>query len=135
MTPAAIEAAKACVAGSQSARMTFPEVLERLAAVGIERYHADLCRHENTYYAPDGDACVVPGGHLNDAPADVFAASGVEDAIRASQRGEIDYRTFCERVAAAGCAGYLVSLHGRRAVYYGRSGETFVEPFPTLSKK
>lgn len=29
-----------------------------------------------------------------------------------------------------GCVGYHVSLAGRRAVYYGRSGETHVEQFP-----
>ncbi len=30
----------------------------------------------------------------------------------------------------AGCAGYFVSLIGRRAVYFGRTAETHVEPFP-----
>lgn len=37
---------------------------------------------------------------------------------------------FCRKVAAAGCAGYVVSFPGRRAVYMGRTGETHVETFP-----
>jgi uncharacterized protein YbcV (DUF1398 family) len=47
------------------------------------------------------------------------------------QAQKIKYREFCVRIADAGCVGYLVSLVGRRAVYYGRSGESYVEPFPT----
>lgn len=34
---------------------------------------------------------------------------------------------------AAGCAGYLVSLPGRRVVYYGRTGETHVELIPAAA--
>jgi hypothetical protein len=51
--------------------------------------------------------------------AQTFSAEGVEKALRAIQRGEIGYREFCERIAAAGCVGYIVSLAGRRALYYG----------------
>jgi hypothetical protein len=41
------------------------------------------------------------------------------------------YKGFCEKVLAAGCAGYIVSLAGRRAVYFGRTAETHVELFPS----
>ncbi len=40
------------------------------------------------------------------------------------------YAGFCATVAAAGCAGYLVSFPGRRVVYFGRTAETHVEHFP-----
>ena len=30
----------------------------------------------------------------------------------------------------AGCAGYFVSIPGKRVVYYGRTGETHVEIIP-----
>ena len=40
------------------------------------------------------------------------------------------YKGFCSKVAAAGCAGYIVSFSGRRALYLGRTGETHVEYFP-----
>ena len=54
----------------------------------------------------------------------------MEAAIRAVQGGRLDYKGFCERILAAGCVGYHVSLAGRRCVYYGRTGETHVEMFP-----
>lgn len=119
-----------CTEGSDEGRMTFPEVLARLAEVGVEQYHADLCRHEKTYYLRDGGSIVVPTRPARGALAEAFSAEGVEAAVRASQAGRITYEGFCERVRAAGCAGYLVSLAGRRALYFGRTAETFVEPFP-----
>jgi uncharacterized protein YbcV (DUF1398 family) len=63
------------------------------------------------------------------APED-FSAEGVEKAVRAIQRQEIGYRKFCRLIADAGCVGYFVSLTGRRAVYYGRTGDEDVEWFP-----
>jgi hypothetical protein len=38
-----------------------------------------------------------------------------------------------EPVAQASCVGYMVPLAGRRAVYYGRTGESYVEPFPAAA--
>ena len=99
-------------------------------AVGTERYHTDLIRGEKTYYLPSGESHVVAHAWAAHAPARDFSASGVEAAVRAVQAKQIRYREFCERIGAAGCVGYFVSLDGRRAVYYGRTGDNYVEPFP-----
>jgi uncharacterized protein YbcV (DUF1398 family) len=120
----------ACTRDSDAGTSRFPEIVARLVTAGVERYHADLIRAEKTYYLPSGESEVVPDAALQVAPALAFTAGGVEAAVRASQAGSIDYREFCRRVAAAGCAGYFVSLSGRRALYYGRTGETHVELFP-----
>ena len=120
-----------CSKASAEERITFPEVVAKLNQAGIERYHADLVRSEKTYFLPDGSSEVVPNSTISPVPADTFSADGVEAAVRAIQSGLIQYKAFCERIAAAGCVGYMVSLAGRRAVYYGRTGETYVESFPT----
>lgn len=78
---------------------------------------------------PDGET-EVARGHKSRAPTQTFSAEDVEQALRAIQRGEIGYREFCERIAAAGCVGYIVSLAGRRALYYGRANDSYVEWFP-----
>lgn len=114
--------------GSDQERISFPEVVRRLMEAGVERYHADLVAAHKTYYMPDGGFETVPC-HETPPPAPAFSAKGVEAAVRAIQAAAIGYREFCARIAAAGCAGYFVTLAGRRAVYYGRAGETFVEPF------
>jgi uncharacterized protein YbcV (DUF1398 family) len=114
---------------SDEGRIAFPNVVKALAEVGIERYLADLISASKTYYLPGGEFEVVHGDK-SPAPAAEFSAPGVESAVRAIQRGEIDYGAFCARIAAAGCVGYLVSLAGRRASYFGRTNECHVEWFP-----
>lgn len=121
---------KECTAGSDDGRFTFPQVVMKLMDSGIGHYHADLGRGEKTYYMPNRGSAVVSCHALEGVPAEDFSATGVEAAVRAIQRGEIGYREFCEKIAAAGCVGYFVSIAGRRAVYYGRTLETYVEPFP-----
>ena len=119
-----------CSRASNEERVTFGEVVAKLMATGVERYHADLVRADTIYFLPDGsshrvaldvDAATVP-------PA--FSAQAVAAAIRAIQAGHIRYRAFCRQIMNAGCVGYHVSIAGRRAVYYGRTGETHVELFP-----
>jgi uncharacterized protein YbcV (DUF1398 family) len=119
-----------CTRASDEERAQFPVIVGQLVAAGVERYHADLVRSEKTYYLPDGSNIVVPCHAVELQPAQAFSAQQVEAAVRASQQEEIGYREFCRRVVRAGCAGYWVSLVGKRAVYYGRTGETHVERFP-----
>jgi len=130
MDARAIDTMTHCTEASDEERVTFPEVVAALMAAGIERYHADLLRAEKTYYMPDGSSHVTPTRAIGAAVAQDFSAAGVDAAVRAVQAGRIRYVEFCERIMTAGCSGYFVSLAGRRAVYYGRSGETHVEPFP-----
>jgi uncharacterized protein YbcV (DUF1398 family) len=56
----------------------------------------------------------------------------VREAIREAQQAaeSYTYKGFCDKVAGAGCAGYLVSFPGRRVLYFGRTGETHTEYFP-----
>ena len=111
----------------------FPEVVRRLSAAGVERYHVDLTRLEKTYYAGDS-----AGGSareslpLPEAPpvAGRFSALAFEAALRDAQAARIGYADFLRRIMAAGVSDYFVCIGGRRAVYLGRQGESHVERFP-----
>ena len=118
-----------CTRASDEERVTFPDVVKALMDAGIERYHADMARGERTYYMPDGTSHCVPS-HPVPAAATAFSDEAVEAAIRAIQKGDIRYREFCARIAAAGCVDYDVFLAGRRAVYRGRLGDSHTEWFP-----
>lgn len=119
-----------CATGSLEGRLTFPEVVQKLAKIGVERYHADYSRQEVTYYLPDGESFVAALPHASQAAAVTFSAGAVEAAIRGIQRGEIQYAEFVRKTIAAGCVGYFVQIAGRRALYFGRQGEIHLEPFP-----
>ena len=120
-----------CTRGSDEERLTFPAVVGKLMQAGVERYRADLCRSEKTYYMSDGESHVVPAAKIDGVAAQIFSAAGVETAVRAIQAGKITYKDFCARIAAAGCVDYTVSIAGRRAIYFGRTGDFYVEPFPS----
>ena len=119
-----------CVNGALSGKLNFPEIVGRLAQIGVERYHADYSRGEITYYLPDGDSLVVATPHASHATTLEFSSSAVEAAVRQSQRNEHTYPDFIRKTMAAGCVGYFVQITGRRAIYFGRNGEIHIEHFP-----
>lgn len=119
-----------CAQGALTGEIAFPEIVGRLAQIGVERYHADYSRQEITYYLADGDSLVVATHHPFHAMATEFLASAVESAVRQSQRNEHTYLDFIRKTMAAGCVGYFVQITGRRVIYFGRDGESHVEHFP-----
>ncbi len=121
-----------CLAAAFAGRMTFPETVGRMIETGVERYDVDLARFEATHYGLDGSTHLEPMPDFDRprVPAG-FDADGVRAAIAAIQRGEIDYPEFLRRSMAAGTVGYGVFLAGRKVVYFGRAGDSHVEPFPS----
>jgi uncharacterized protein YbcV (DUF1398 family) len=115
--------------GSEDGRMAFPAVLRALGEAGVGRYHADLATGARTYFMPDGDFEITQGAPVRGA-APAFDPDGVKAALKKVQAGAIGYPEFCRWIADAGCVGYLVSLSGRNALYYGRSNDSYIEWFP-----
>jgi uncharacterized protein YbcV (DUF1398 family) len=109
----------------------FPVVMQKLASAGVQAYTADLIAMRKTYYDAGGESIdeVLP---LVKAPpiADRFDAASIETAVRAIQRKEIGYAEFLRRIMQGGCASYRVFFGGRKAMYFGRDGAFFTEPFP-----
>lgn len=124
--------AQTCLDGAESNTMTFPHIVGMLMQEGFESYAMDFRRRSATYYLPDGDSVVLPT-HQSRAPvASALDVEAVRAAISEAQRlvPGYTYAGFCEKIMAAGCAGYIVSFSGFRAVYFGRTAETHVEHFP-----
>lgn len=131
MTDMQQDVARRCLAGAEEDNMTFPQIVGALIAAGFEGYAVDLRSGIAQYYPQEGEPITLPI-HRGPAPiAPRFDSAAVCAAIGEAQalaRG-YTYRGFCEKVRAAGCAGYMVSFSGRRALYYGRTAETHVELF------
>ena len=127
-----IVVAQACLDAAAGDRMSFPQIVGALIAAGFESYAVDFRRSSATYYLADGDSVELATQAVTTPVAARFDAPAIQAAIGEAQQmvPGYSYRGFCEKVAAAGCAGYLVSFLGRRAVYVGRTGETHVELFP-----
>jgi len=131
MDALSVALAERCLRGAEDDTMPFPEIVRALAEAGFEGYAVDFRATTATYYLRDGASASL----TIRAAATIAAAFNValiQAAIREAQTlaPGYSYRGFCQKVAAAGCAGYLVSFSGRRALYYGRTAETHVELFP-----
>lgn len=127
-----INIAEFCLHAAHDGSLSFPEIVGKLIAAGFEGYTVDYRRKTQTYYLPDGDSLMLDMPQSAGRIAAAFDASGVGALVKWAQANGPDYsyRRFCEKVKAAGCAGYLVSFLGRRVVYFGRTAETHVEHFP-----
>jgi uncharacterized protein YbcV (DUF1398 family) len=128
------DVARSTLEGSESGAMTFPQSLRMLTEAGFEGYAVDFRRSTRTYYMPNGEAIELHTAPTPTSVAESFDAAVVRESIRAAQAlvPGYTYKGFCAKVAGAGCAGYMVSLLGRRVLYYGRTCETHVEYFPGL---
>jgi uncharacterized protein YbcV (DUF1398 family) len=131
MTQEQITVIQECASLSIAGKISFGAVVGKLMGIGLERYHADYSRMENTYYMPDGQSLVVSMPHATVQIAEIFSAKGVETAVRQAQRGEIFYPEFIKQTVAAGCVGYFVQITGHQVIYFGRNGEQHVEKFPS----
>jgi uncharacterized protein YbcV (DUF1398 family) len=109
----------------------FPVVVQRLAGAGVTAYTADLIALRKTYYDAEAEtfdkSLPLTGGP---AVAAQFNGATVEATVKAIQRQEIGYAEFLRRIMRAGCARYCVYFGGRKAVYFGRDGDSYTEPFP-----
>ncbi|MEI9928386.1 MAG: hypothetical protein WDN44_12695 [Sphingomonas sp.] len=103
-----------------------------MVEAGFEGYLVDLRSGRAVYYLPDGESFELATHRSPIAIAPGFDAEVVKGAIREAQDlvPGYSYKGFCDKVKRGGCAGYLVSFSGRRALYFGRKAETHVEHFP-----
>jgi uncharacterized protein YbcV (DUF1398 family) len=113
------------------ANTPFPAVVHKLAEAGVTAYTADLIALRKTYYGAGAESLdkALP---LADSPAIApdFDSAAVEATVKAIQRKEIGYTEFLRKIMAAGCARYSVFFGGRKAMYFGRDGAVYTEPFP-----
>ena len=132
MTEDQIAVAQKCLFAAENDSMNFPDIVGTLIAAGFESYAIDYRRATATYYLPDGDSIVLDTYRVDGEVASQFDAASLQVAIREAQTQVpgYSYAGFCRKAVAAGTAGYIVSFLGRRAVYFGRTGECHVEHFP-----
>jgi uncharacterized protein YbcV (DUF1398 family) len=112
--------------------MAFPQIVGALTDGGFESYDIDFRRSLAVYHHISGESIELPTHRTEAAIAEALDTGALEAAIREAQNlvPGYSYKGFCLKAKAAGCAGYMVSFIGRRAVYFGRDGAVHTEHFP-----
>ena len=131
MNPHQRETAERCLRAAHDGTLTFPSIVKTLLDAGFEGYDIDFRRGSARYHTPTSST-ELTAHDLAGSVAERFDATTVQRAVREAQANAPGYTYvgFCEKVRAAGCAGYMVSFLGQRVVYFGRTAETHVEHFP-----
>ena len=128
MTPKILDQ---CTAGAFDGSVPFPETIRHVTEDGVEWYSANLVFGVTTYYGAELSHYQTPWPNWNTPQiAGEFCSESVGAAIRASQAKEIKYQEFLKRIGLAGVVYYTVHLQGHKAIYFGRHGDSFTEPFP-----
>lgn len=124
--------ARTCLEGAERNSMAFPQIVGTLMEAGFESYAIDFRRARATFYLSNGESVELAAHRIDAQVAPAFDATLLQAAIGEAQRQVpgYTYEGFCRKAVSAGCAGYLVSFSGRRALYFGRTAETHVERFP-----
>jgi len=116
--------------------VTFPEGVRMIAAAGFNGYLVDYRSGTRTYHHSNGEVFAFQGDVYS--PVDAFDAGIVKSAIKEAQLTVpgYTYQGFCHKVTErGGAAGYLVSIVGKRVLYFGVNGETYTEYFPGTGPK
>lgn len=130
------DTAHAAFEGSEANTLSFPEGVKMVAAAGFTGYLVDYRAGTRTYHHSGGQTFTFQGPAY--PPVDAFDAEVVKAAIREAQQmvPGYTYQGFCGKVTAqGGTAGYLVSIVGRRVLYFGTDGGTHTEYFPGAAPK
>lgn len=124
------QAARASLDGT----LSFPEIVSRLLAAGVEYYHVDYVGRRTTFYSATG-AMVVTSLDFEGLPsvAADFDSVALQANIRDSQQQGQKFRGFTHRAMAAGTQGYFAFLRGKRVIYFGRQGDQHTEWFPGMN--
>ncbi|KSB87840.1 hypothetical protein AS593_05055 [Caulobacter vibrioides] len=127
-----IALARRCLDGAETGAMTFSQIVGALIEGGFESYVVDYRRATATYFLPGGESVELAAHAVAIPVAAALNAEALKAAIGEAQAlvPGYTYAGFCAKAKAAGCAGYVVSFSGRRAVYFGRDGAVHTELFP-----
>jgi len=111
--------------------MSFPEIVHRLIANGVEYHHVDYARGAFSFYSATGSV-MTASLLLEGLPpiSEHFDTARLNAAILDSQQHGQRFRAFCERAVKAGVQGYFAFLRGKRVTYASRQGEQHTEWFP-----
>ncbi|KAB1860054.1 DUF1398 domain-containing protein [Acinetobacter tandoii] len=112
----------------------FPYLAEALreAGVTINEWILPCCQ---SLYQTNSGAVIFPHPSLITTATDIptFNQDLLIQALRADQAGHTSFPEFLQAIWSAGIIRYTVNLEARYVVYYGSSGESYMEKYPAVT--
>lgn len=114
----------------------FPVLAEVLRRAGVHSNRWSLPACQAVYHMKDGSV-VQQGTPLVTGVFEIanFDRDALITALRTDQEGRSTFPEFLKAAWEAGVIGYDVDFAGRKVVYYGVNGESYLEEYPAVTLK
>ncbi|TGM23361.1 DUF1398 domain-containing protein [Leptospira meyeri] len=111
----------------------FPVLAEVLRSVGVQSNRWSLPSCQAIYQMKEGSV-VQQGTPLVNGVHEIppFNRDALITALRTDQEGRSSFPEFLKAAWEAGVIGYDVDFLGRKVVYYGANGESYLEEYPAV---
>ncbi|PKA11677.1 DUF1398 domain-containing protein [Leptospira meyeri] len=111
----------------------FPVLAEVLRSVGVQSNRWSLPSCQAIYQMKEGSV-VQQGTPLVNGVYEIanFDRDALITALRTDQEGRSSFPEFLKAAWNAGVIGYDVDFVGRKVVYYGVNGESYLEEYPAV---
>lgn len=101
----------------------FPRYIQDIKGLGVVRYETFVADGHAVYWAASGDSLKSAEKYAVLAVARNGDTDAFVRGLKAHQRGETDYRTFCKQAADAGIEKWVVNVKEMTCTYYTVKGE------------
>ena len=114
----------------------FPVLAEVLRKSGVQLNRWSLPSCQSIFLMKEG-AVVQQGTPLVTGTHEIpnFDREALIKAIRADQEGRSTFSDFLLSAWKAGVVGYDVDFTGRKVIYYGANGDSYLEEYPAVEVK
>ncbi|MCG6141040.1 DUF1398 domain-containing protein [Leptospira mtsangambouensis] len=114
----------------------FPILAEVLRSAGVRSNRWSLPACQAVYQMKEGSV-VQQGTPLVSGVFEIakFDRDALITALRTDQEGRSSFPEFLKAAWEAGVIGYDVDFVGRKVVYYGVNGESYLEEYPAVTMK
>jgi len=105
----------------------FPAYIKALKQLGVTGYETQVADSRNRYFGADGFSATASPMYERLDIAAATNARQFEERLKAHQRGETDYYTFCKDCASNGIDKWVVSLEAMTCTYFDQQGRPVLE--------
>jgi uncharacterized protein YbcV (DUF1398 family) len=114
----------------------FPVLAEVLRQAGVQMNRWSLPSCQSVYLMKEGSV-VQQGAPLLTGVQEIpkFDRDALMSALRTDQEGRSTFPEFLQAVWKAGVIGYDADFIGRKVIYYGATGESYMEEYPAVEVK
>ncbi|MFM6927085.1 MAG: DUF1398 family protein [Bdellovibrio sp.] len=113
---------------SFTSRMPFFSLIATLEKMAVESYRVDIAQQLTCYHMLNGEV-MSESFHFEGEIAQDFDDGEIRSAISDLKKTHLEYKEFLKRIMNAGITSYTIYMKGRKIIFYGRNGDSYLENF------